>query len=178
MNLVPFALFSQKIPASFLAPQKNKSFTLRNLSSLFIDYLVVSAFTLTVTTMMISFLNIYLATLSSKFIIIYPQMMGLLVLPIALLLYYSICLYACDGSSLGTKITKQRISADTPLKTAGQLTLTIMTFGTTYFLIKGLFKRPDYRYENLMMIRDERVDLHALVKDNEHEDQSEWKIAA
>lgn len=177
MNLVPFALFSQKIPGEFLLPQKKKSHTTRNFASLIIDYVFVTIITSLITLMMSTLINTYLGTVSTKFVMNYPQMMGFIVFPVALFAYYTICLYACDGMTLGSKLTKQRISEGDSFKLALHFTLTTSTLGVTYFLVKNSFESLDYRYENLMILRDEKVDLHALIKE-EHEDHYEEVLAA
>lgn len=178
MNLIPFALFSEKIPSTLLAPEKKKPVLLKNIFSLFIDYLAVTSFSALITSMTSLFFNSYLETLSNKFQMIYPSYMGLIVFPLMLFTYYSICFYACDGLTIGSKVTKQRITQAYPLKQALFFTLTISSFGATYFLIRDSFKKIDYRYENLIAIRDERVDLHAFIKEKDHEDQLELEIAA
>lgn len=178
MNLVPFALFSQKIPGEFLRPQKKKSNTTRNICTLIIDSAFVSVLTSAFTLMMSTLINMYLGTVSTKFVMNYPQMMSFIVFPIALFAYYTICLHACDGMTLGSRVSKQRITEGDSLKQAMHFTLTAITLGATYFLVKNSFEKLDYRYENLMIIQDERVDLHALIKEEEHEDQQEWEIAA
>lgn len=178
MNLVPFALFSQKIPGEFLLPQNKKSNTARNITSLIIDYAVVSIFTSIITLMMSTLINMYLGMVSTKFVMNYPQLMNFIVFPLALFAYYTICLHAGDGLTLGSKMTRQRITEGNSLKQALHFTLTATTFGATYFLVKNSFEKIDYRYQNLVMIRDEKVDLHALITENEHEDQPEFSMAA
>ncbi|HLT23040.1 MAG TPA: hypothetical protein VKZ84_06345 [Bacteriovoracaceae bacterium] len=178
MNLIPFALFSEKIPATFLVPEKKKPVLLKNIFSLFLDYLAVSFISALTTSMISLFFNSYLGTLSSKFQMAFPSYMGLITLPLMLFTYYSICFYACDGLTIGSRVTKQRINEGHALKQAFYFTLTIATFGATYFLIKNSFVKIDYRYDNLVTIRDERVDLHTLIKDEKHEDQLQLEIAA
>lgn len=63
---------------------------------------------------------------------------------------------------------------------ACKLTLTVCSFGLLYPLIKNSFEKIDYRYENLVEIRDEKVDLHALLNEREHEEEQveDYQIAA
>lgn len=178
MNLALFALFSQKIPIEFLHPQKKKFSTLKNLSSLALDFLVVATITWLISQMFSSLINLNLAIFTRKFVMSYPLIMSFIVFPLALMTYYTICLYACDGMTWGSKLTKQRILSHHHWRTALQFTLTQCTLGGTYFLVKDQFEKDDYRYENLMMIRDEKVDLHALIKTQEHEDHFEEFRAA
>src|SRR5690606_29844794 len=156
-----------------LRPQKKKSNTTRNISTLIIDGAFVSVLTSVFTLMMSTLVNMYLGTLSTKFVMNYPQMMGLIIYPLTLFAYYTICIHACDGLTLGSRVSKHRSTAGDSLKQAMHFTLTAITLRATYFLVKHSFEKLDYRYENLMIMQDERVDLHALIKEEEHEDQQE-----
>lgn len=184
MNLIPFALFSQKIPTAYLAPQEKKVKHAQNIIALAIDQLsllTLSAFIIQITSVG---LNSILQTLSSKYVLNYTQALELSVFPLLALTYYLASIYFCDGMSLGMRLTKRRVShkefENKEFSMACKLTLTVCSFGLSYPFIKNSFEKIDYRYENLVEIRDEKVDLHALLQRREHEEEQveDYKIAA
>ena len=182
MNLIPFALFSQKIPAAYLAPQEKKIKHAQNLIALAIDQFFLFTLTSVVTEVVSTGLNSILQTLSSKYILQYPSSFALAIFPLLTFTYYLISIHCCDGMSLGMRITKKRLShkefESSELLMALRLTLTLFTFGLAYPSIKNSFEKIDYRYEDLVEIRDEKVDLHALLEKREHEEQEDYQIAA
>ena len=184
MNLIPFALFSQKIPAAYLAPQEKKVKHAQDIIALAVDQLFLltsSALIMGITT---AGLNGILQTLSSKYVLNYPQALELSIFPLLTLAYYLVSIHSCDGMSLGMRLTKRRVShkdfENRELSMACKLTLTVCSFGLLYPLIKNSFEKIDYRYEDLVEIRDEKVDLHALLQRREHEEEQveDYQIAA
>ena len=63
MNLIPFALFSQKIPAAYLAPQEKKVKHAQNIIALAVDQLVLLTSSALITGITTAGLNGILQTL-------------------------------------------------------------------------------------------------------------------
>lgn len=184
MNLIPFALFSQKIPAAYLAPQEKKMKHAQNIIALAVDQLFLLTSNALIMGITTAGLNGILQTLSSKYVLNYPQALELSIFPLITLAYYLVSIHSCDGMSLGMRLIKRRIShkefENHEISTACKLTLAICSFGLLYPLIKNSFEKIDYRYEDLVEIRDEKVDLHALLQRREHEEEQveDYQIAA
>lgn len=184
MNLIPFALFSQKIPTTYLAPQEKKVKHAQNIMALAVDQLALLTLSAFITQVTSAGLNGILQTLSSKYALNYTLALELSVFPLLTLAYYLVSIHFCDGMSLGMRLTKRRVShtefENRELSMACKLTMTVCSFGLLYPFIKNSFEKIDYRYEDLVEIRDEKVDLHALLQRREHEEEQveDYQIAA
>lgn len=182
MNLIPFALFSQKIPEYYLVPQKKKGEHAKNLFSLSLDMFFLLNLCGLITAIATEGLNTFLFTFSSKYSVVFPTVMYLLTFPLLTFAYYLVCLHCADGMSMGMRMTKKRLVHtsfdDHEASMAMKMTMTLMSLGLTYPLIAQSLNSKDYRYTYLMEIKDQKVDLHALIKEREHEEVEEFQIAA
>lgn len=179
MNLTAFALFSTRIPSAFLGPVKKKNHHIKNLFSLFCDCTLTLFMTMMITTFFQVYGGIYLSTVSSKFTISFPVMMNFITYPLVTFAYFTICMMANDGMTLGTHATKQRLIVHTELKQALLLTLNALTLNLCYFKIKDLFRPMDYRYQEMMEEKFENISLLTFIKEEEPQTlQEEFEIAA
>lgn len=180
MNLIPFALFSTKVPSRFLMPLAKKKHSSKSIFALYCDYTVILVTTLMITALIQTYSNIYLMTVSTKFTVTFPAMMTFITYPLMLFSYFSICLLISDGMTLGTLVTKQRLMVENEFKQALTLTINAFTLNLLYWRIKDFFNVQDYRYQELMQESNSYIDLHSLLENRtSDEEQSQiYQVAA
>jgi len=180
MNLIPFALYSTKIPGSFLLPRKKKQNHIRNLFSLCCDYSFTMFLTLMISEFFKMYAAIYLMTVSTKFTISFPATMIFVTYPLVTFTYFSICLLANDGMTVGTYFTKQRLFTKKEYQQAFMLTLNALTLNFMYPKMNKYFRSQDYRYQKLIEENFETINLHDLIKEapEYQEEEEDFQIAA
>lgn len=177
MNLTTFALFSTKIPGSFLVPRKKKKHHLKNLFSLFTDYTFTFILTVCLAEFVKVYAGIYLSTVSTKFTVSFPAVMSFITYPLVTFTYFMMSLVLNDGQTIGTYLTKQRFPVRDEYKQALLLTVNSLTLNLLYFKLMDEFRSQDYRYEELMEEKYQTISLHTLIEE-EKEDHQDYQIAA